>query len=118
MTSSPWPRARTVAAAVTGVLAEVLRAPEPIGLCLGLRSADPEVVLIVGRRGGQPLPTACCFRCGTAEPAPPPPAARGLDGTGNPVVQYGSHEHALFLLTWLHRFLTEHEHAEPAAEQA
>lgn len=115
---SPWPRPRTVAAAVTGRIAEVLSIAEPIGVCRGLRSANPEVVLISARRDGRPFPTACCFACGTAEPAPAPPASRGLDGRPTPIVDVGSAEHALFLLTWLHRFYAQHDHAALSAEEA
>ena len=89
----------------------------PLGPVRGVQSADPEVVLTVGTKGGAPLHAACCFRCGTAREVPPSPASRGLDGRAVPLLDEGGMDHALHVLTFLHAFSREHaECVTPAKE--
>jgi hypothetical protein len=98
-----------VAAAVTGRLAEVVQTAA--GPVRALRSADPDVLMVVGLGGKH---AAYCLRCTTSEPMPAAPSSRGLDGTPVALVVPGGQDHALFVLTWLNAFTSRHVECRPA----
>jgi hypothetical protein len=98
-----WPSDKTVARAFKGQIAEVIMTP--LGPGKGVRSSEPWIYLIVG-----PKSFVYCEECKVSEWAPAPP---GSGAPGEPpisLVAPGTKPHALFILTWLHRFSQNHKH--------
>jgi len=104
---SHWPSDSTVARAFKNQIAEIIMTP--LGPGKGVRSANPAVYLIVG-----PKSFVYCETCQTNEWSPDPPGSGAPGEARNPLVAPGTKAHALFILTWLHRFYEDHLHAEPS----
>lgn len=104
--ASIWPSANTVAVAFKNQLAEIIVTPWGIGK--GVRCyTHPHVYLITG-----PKSLVWCELCKEGERTPDPPGSGGPGESRNPLVAPGTKAHALFVLTWLHRFADAHDHGE------
>lgn len=103
--SSPWPKARTIQAAIRGTIRQVFRA-EDGETFYGVRSAAPWVFVAIGQAAG-----VLCTRCDKAEILPPPPKATTGSGTGQvEVCSVDSREYATYILaTTLFPFFRNHE---------
>ena len=103
---SLWPEPRTVATFFGGTIALV-------GTVNGkhfrfLQSGIPHVA-VVHTPGGF---VAFCRECETQEPMPDSPTSMGLNGAKEPLFVPGTRAHAMFALTWMNRFIGDHEHKE------
>jgi hypothetical protein len=98
---SAWPKPKTIAAGVSGRVAEVWQTER--GPVRVVRSADPKVLLVLSA-----TPHAACFRCNVYAPAPDGPTSRGLNGKPEQILAPGTDAHALHLLTWLYNFSAAH----------
>jgi hypothetical protein len=107
-----WPATKVVAAAYKTGLALVIETPHGVGK--GVRSSDNWVYFIVA--GEKSL--VFCEKCDEREYAPRPPGAAPPGEPPNPLVAPGTDSHALFILTWLHKFQAEHQHVEPEEDEA
>ena len=102
-----WPSAKIVAAAHKNGIAQVIKTP--YGMGKGVRSSDSWVYYIAT---GDDKCLAFCEKCEEREFAPRPPGAAPPGEPFNPLVAPGTDSHALFLLTWLHKFSQKHQHEE------
>jgi hypothetical protein len=109
--ASTWPSDKTVARAFKNQIAEVIVTPWGAGK--GVRSSNPAVYLVVGDKS-----LAFCETCKTREWSPDPPGSGAPGEPRNPLVAPGTKSHALFILTWLYRFLEEHKHEKPSESTA
>jgi hypothetical protein len=80
----------------------------PYGTGKGLRSEHPWIYYIVAG----PKSLVFCERCEEREHAPDPPGSGAPGEARNPLVAPGTQAHALFILTWLHKWTAQHKDCE------
>jgi len=100
-----WPDAKIICHAHRG-FAEVLKTKYGNGK--GVRSDHPWIYYI----SAGPKSLAFCERCEEREFAPDPPGSGAPGEARNPLVAPGTTSHALFILTWLHRWTNVHKECE------
>jgi hypothetical protein len=101
-----WPNDKVVARAFKGQITEMIHTP--LGTCRGVRSSNPAVYLMMVQ-----TPCAFCETCSAQETLPNPPSSGAPGDPQTPLVAPGTKAHALFILTWLHKFSAKHNaHAD------
>jgi len=105
--TSAWPKPETVAAAIGGRVAEVVLWH---GITYrGLRSAIPTIAMVTGN--GKTF--ALCDGCKGSQGCPEVPGSGPAEGPRAPLLAAGTKAHAVFVLTWLHRFFAAHKDCAP-----
>lgn len=117
MIAQPWPKAGTIAAAIAGSVAEVVKLRGG-GACRGVRSACPWVLFLLQQEHPTLGTIHCvvCHRCEDGESMPDSPTSQGLNGAGEPLFAHGTHNHAIFVLTWLNAFVRKHADCKERVE--
>jgi hypothetical protein len=114
---SVWPKPATIAAALRGQIREVLTIQGEEGTVVGLSSGDAHIKLITTW-----LPStsagAMCERCQTFEKLPDPPASMEAGAQRTALLAPGTRAHAIFALSWLHKFSKRHRECKPPEAEA
>jgi len=101
-----WPKQSLVARACSGGMAEVILTPYGYGK--GLRSEHNWIYFIAA--GDKSL--AFCERCEETEKPPDPPGSGAPGEARIALLAPGTAAHALFILSWLHKWTAKHKDCE------